>query len=183
MLLSGEGVTQGYPLLMVLYGITLVPLVEDIWASDLGLISPVYADDAAFESSVRRSAQLLKLFMERGPDRGYLPNPKKFLFIADTQEQEEAAKREFATEDSEFTFLGRSWYLGAYLGSQEELEAWVKHQVEAWTDGVRTSGKIANRYPQSDYAILGMSLQLEWQYLQRNIPGVGTLMGPIEEVL
>ena len=28
-----------------------------------------------------------------------------------------------------------------------------------------------------------MLLQLEWQYLQRIIPGVGTLMGPIEEAL
>ena len=28
-----------------------------------------------------------------------------------------------------------------------------------------------------------MSLQLEWQYLQRTVPGVGTLMGPIEEAL
>ena len=28
-----------------------------------------------------------------------------------------------------------------------------------------------------------MSLQSEWQYLQRTVPGVGTLMGPIEEAL
>ena len=28
-----------------------------------------------------------------------------------------------------------------------------------------------------------MLLQLEWQYLKRNVPGVGTLMGPIEEAL
>ena len=26
-------------------------------------------------------------------------------------------------------------------------------------------------------------MQLEWQYLQRNVPGVGTLMGAIEEAL
>ena len=26
-------------------------------------------------------------------------------------------------------------------------------------------------------------MQLEWQYLQRNFPGVGTMMGPIEEAL
>ena len=26
-----------------------------------------------------------------------------------------------------------------------------------------------------------MSLQLKWQYLQRTFPGVGTLMGPIED--
>ena len=30
---------------------------------------------------------------------------------------------------------------------------------------------------------MGISLQLEWQYLQRNVPGVGTLIGPIEEAL
>ena len=28
-----------------------------------------------------------------------------------------------------------------------------------------------------------MSLQLEWDYLQRNVPGVGYLMGPIENAL
>ena len=28
-----------------------------------------------------------------------------------------------------------------------------------------------------------MLLQLEWQYLQRTVPGVGTIMGPIEEAL
>ena len=28
-----------------------------------------------------------------------------------------------------------------------------------------------------------MLLQLEWQYLQSTIPGVGTLVGPIEEAL
>ena len=80
-------------------------------------------------------------------------------------------------------FTRGSWYLWAYLGLQAELEAWVKPQVEAWAHGVRVLGKISRRHPQSDYAGLGMSLQLEWQYLQRTVPGVGTLMGPIEEAL
>ena len=26
-------------------------------------------------------------------------------------------------------------------------------------------------------------MQLEWQYLQKTVPGVGTLVGPIEEAL
>ena len=30
---------------------------------------------------------------------------------------------------------------------------------------------------------MGMSLQLEWHYLQRTFTGVGTLIGPIEEAL
>ena len=48
-ILSIEGVTQGDPLSMVLYGITLVPLAEELRAADTGILSPFYADDAAFE--------------------------------------------------------------------------------------------------------------------------------------
>ena len=80
-------------------------------------------------------------------------------------------------------FVGGSRYLGEYLGSQAELEAWVKPQVEAWAHGVRVLDKISQRQPQLDYAGLGMSLQSEWQHLQRTVPGVGTLMVPIEEAL
>ena len=48
-ILSREGDTQGDPLSMVLYGITLVPLAEDLRAADLGILSLFYADDAAFD--------------------------------------------------------------------------------------------------------------------------------------
>ena len=44
-------------------------------------------------------------------------------------------------------------------------------------------GKIARQHPQSDYSGLGMSLQIEWQNLQRAVPRVGTLIDPIEESL
>ena len=58
---------------------------------------------------------------------------------------------------------------------------WPK--VEAWSHRVRTLSKIANRYPQFAYTGLGMLLQIGWQYLQRTVPGVGSLMGPIEDAL
>ena len=58
-----------------------------------------------------------------------------------------------------------------------------KPQVDAWAHGVIVLGKIARRQPQSAYNVLGMSLQFEWQYLKRTVPGVDTLMGPIEEAL
>ena len=83
---------------MVLYGITLVPLAEELRAADPGLLSPFYADDAMFDGSARRSAQLIKLLVRRGPERGYLPEPAKSLFISDTPWKEAAAKREFAAE-------------------------------------------------------------------------------------
>ena len=62
---------------MVLYRITLVPLVEELRAADTGLLSPFYADDAAFDGLGRRSAQIQKLLMKRGLEWGYLPEPTR----------------------------------------------------------------------------------------------------------
>ena len=95
-ILSKEGVTQGDSLSMVLCGITLVPLTEELRAADPGLLLPFYADDSAFAGSSRCSAPLVKLLMKRGPDRGYFPEPAKSLFILDTLGQEAAEKTEFA---------------------------------------------------------------------------------------
>ena len=107
---------------MVLYGITLVPLAEELRAADLGILSPFYTDDAAFDGSAQRSTQLLKLLMKRGPNQGYLPKLAKSLLILDTLGQEEAEKREFAVEVLTLNFVSGSIYLGAYLGPQVELE-------------------------------------------------------------
>ena len=39
-LLRQEGVTEGYPLSMFLYYITLVPLVEELWTAGPGILTP-----------------------------------------------------------------------------------------------------------------------------------------------
>ena len=53
------GVTQGDPLLLVLNGITLVPLMEDLRDADTTLLPPFYENDRAFDGSERRSAAQL----------------------------------------------------------------------------------------------------------------------------
>ena len=55
--------------------------------------------------------------------------------------------------------------------------------MEAWAHEVIILRKIFGQHPQLGYAILGMLLQLECQYLQRSVTVVVTLMGPIEEAL
>ena len=45
-ILTREGVTQGEPLSMVMYGITLNPLAEELRVADPGLLLPFYACDA-----------------------------------------------------------------------------------------------------------------------------------------
>ena len=59
----------------------------------------------------------------------------------------------------------------------------MRPHVEKWSEGVRDLAKFSKRHPQTAYAGLGMSLHLEWRYLQRNVPRVGALMEPIESDL
>ena len=150
-ILSREGVTQGDPLSMVLYSINFFHLAEELGATDPGLLSLFYADNAAFDGLAQRSAQLLKLLIERGPDRGYLPESAKSLLISDTPGQDEASSREFASQGLVLNLVSGSRQLGAYLGPHEELTAWVKPQVEIWDHGVRVLGKIPRRQSQSAY--------------------------------
>ena len=104
---------------MALYGITLVPLAKELRVADPGILLPSYADDVVFDGLARQSAQLLKLLMKRGADRGYFPEPAKSVFISDTLVQEEVAKREFAVEGLTLNFVSGSGYLGAYIGQKE----------------------------------------------------------------
>ena len=111
-ILIREGVTQGDPLSMVLYKITLVSLAEELRVAYPGLLSPFYEDDAVYDGWTRRSAQLLSLLMKRGPDRGYFPDLAKYLFISNTLEQEDAVKSEFVLEGITLNFVRGSRYLG-----------------------------------------------------------------------
>ena len=72
----------------------------------------------------------------------------------------EAASSEFTVEGLVLNFFSGSRYLGAYLGPQEELVAWVKSQVEEWAHGVIVFGKISQQHPKSSYSGLGVFLQI-----------------------
>ena len=51
-LLIRKVVNQVYPISIVLYGITLAPLAEELLAADLELIAPFLSDDAVFDGLV-----------------------------------------------------------------------------------------------------------------------------------
>ena len=59
----------------------------------------------------------------------------------------------------------------------------VRTQVEHEAVGVQDIAKFAKRHPQIAYAGLGMLLQLELEYLQRKVHGIGSLTELLEAVL
>ena len=88
---------------------------------DTTLLSPFYANDAAFNGPFSHSAAQLRLLMDWGPDRGYFLKPSKSIFISDHPEDKEAAKRGFEQAGLNLNYVGGSRYLGAYLGPKEEI--------------------------------------------------------------
>ena len=81
--------------MMILYGIDLVPLAEELQDVYFTILSPFYTNDTAFDGLAQRIVAQLRLLMDRGPDRGYFLKPAKSLFIADNPEDKEATKRGF----------------------------------------------------------------------------------------
>ena len=73
-LLIPERVTQVDPLSMVLYGITLVLLLEELKGADPPFLPPFYANDVKFDQSSSWSAAQLCLLMNPGGRPLILPS-------------------------------------------------------------------------------------------------------------
>ena len=80
---------------MVLYGITLVPLEEEIHVADPALLATFYADNAAFYGSAYQSAWLLTLLLKWDQVWVCYPDTSNSLFISDLTDQEATTRRDF----------------------------------------------------------------------------------------
>ena len=179
-ILSREGVTQGDPLSMVLYGLSLTPLADSIRRAVPTVVQPWYADDAAMAGPVSGIRDAQRLLLELGPQRGYFPEPEKSVLIAPS-----TATPDSLSPVAEFNFQQAQGhrYVGGFVGSSEEEKAWLAPQIQQWVDGVNSLAKVAKRFPQTAYAGLAKSLQSEWQYVQRVTPDVDDLFAPVEEAI
>ena len=106
---------------MILYSITLAPLVEDLRATDPALLAPFYTDDAEFDGLDRQISHIMKLILEQGSDQGYLPDPSKYLFIVYSPAQEALAQWEFKLRGAPYQVCFKEPVPGGFLGFQGRL--------------------------------------------------------------
>ena len=179
-ILSREGVTQGDPLSMVLYGLSLTPLAEAIRLAVPTVVQPWYADDAAMSGPVTGIAAAQRLLLELGPRRGYFPEPDKSILISPLATHPSALE---PLAEFNFRQLDGHRYIGGFVGSGAAEEAWIDPQIQDWIAGVKSLAQAARRYPQTAHAGLARSLQAEWQYLQRVTPDIAPAFAPLEEAI
>ena len=155
-ILSREGVTQGDPLSMLLYGLAMTPLALILQREEPGVVWAWYADDAALSGPPAAVANGMRLLLRYGPARGYFPFPAKSILI-DAPPEDSPGGRLL----SEFSFKapGGSRYLDGFLGRGTARESWVGEKVAAWTESVRDLARVAVRHPQAALAGLTRSLQ------------------------
>ncbi len=137
-----EGVSQGDPLSMLLYGVALLPLVERVNEAYPGALIPWFANDMAFTGSASNCAGGFNLTSELGPQYGYFPVADKSYHVCKLEHEAEA-KVAFAEFGLEVKFSRGHRYLGGFIGSASDMHKWMSAAVEVWTEAVKTLAKIA----------------------------------------
>jgi len=179
-ILSQEGVAQGDPISMVIYGIAVTPLTESVRTTLPNILQAWYADDSAFGGTTQEITAAMQIILAKGPARGYYPEPSKSVLICNPIIHETV---EADLGDYHFQYEDGYRHVGGFIGTSEAKARWLQPQIQQWVRGVERLAQVAPRFPQTAYAGLSKSLQLEWQYLQRVVPDTGATLVPIEAAI
>jgi hypothetical protein len=177
-----EGLSQGDPLAMILYGVALLPLVEKLKEAVPEALIPMFADDAAAVANFTHCASCLEFLCAKGPIYGYHPEAEKTKVICSAADEAEA-KAAFLARNLNVQVSRGERYLGAFMGSAVERDKWVLGKAAEWAECVRILASIAKRYPQTAYACFVTCLQAEWQYVARTTPDLGALFEDVERAI
>ena len=71
--------------------------------------------------------------------------------------------------------------LGAPIGTQSFVTTYVAKKVEGWTVELDCLCQIACSQPQEAYSAFCHGLRGKWLYLTRTVPGISSLMRPLED--
>ena len=135
------------------------------------------------DQKARHSAACLKFLIEHGPQYGYVPEPEKTIHVCKKQD-EPMARLAFENAGLDRVNFSRGTrYLGGFIGSGASKRVWLEEACAKWTYAVERLALVAGKHPQSAYAGFTISLQAEWQYVQRVVPGTAEFFAPVEAAI
>ncbi len=181
-----EGIQQGDPLSMILYGLALTPLIDRIHTEHSSIffsenfLDPWYADDATIVATVSNTITIIKAIQNLGPVYGYFIQPEKSVHIC-SKDQISKTKPQFQAANLNFQYVEGARYLGSYIGEANFFPTWIKPQIQTWVSAVQDLSIAATKYPQAAYAVFTHCLQNQWSHLSRTTPNLGPFLTPIEQ--
>ena len=179
---STEGTTQGDPLAMAMYAITIKPLITKLKESCPDVKQAWYADDATGASTCSNLRSWWDELSRFGPLFGYHPNPSKTYLVV-KEEHKENATQAFADTGVQVTTEGKR-HLGAAIGSHSFTKEYVGRKVHEWTEEVKCLAHVAISQPHAAYAAFIHELAGgRWTYLLRTIPDIQDLLLPLKTAI
>jgi hypothetical protein len=113
---------------------------------------------------------MLVCLLEIGPDYGYHPEPSKSIAIVARHNLDRA---KIYCADLAFKVQNGIRYLGGFVGEDEDRDEWLELKIATWFNIIKQTSTVAGSYPQSAYAVMQKYVQVEWNFVQRVIRGVG----------
>jgi hypothetical protein len=176
-LTSQEGTTQGDPLSMPFYALSLMPLIRELH----GLVKQIwYADDAQATGKLSALRKWWDMLVERGPGYGYHVNAMKTILVV---------KHSFK-EDADLIFSGTGIKLsegardlGGVIGSEDFSTHFVSKKVSSFCEEMELLSHFAVSSPHAAHAAFVHGLRHRWLFLQRTIPNISYLFQPLEDII
>ena len=190
---SEEGTTQGCPLSMALYAVSVIPLINkcrDTATMDCNPATQVwYADDAAAGGSLKALHRFWNLLTQHGPTYGYFPKSSKSFLVTKPGHRGDA-EHIFSSTGIQFTDNGQDLkhkagqrHLGAAVGSAEYVAAYLDQKVASWSEQVIQLADVAGTQPHAAYAAFAFGLRHRWTFIQCTMPTTGHHMQPLKDAL
>lgn len=180
-ILSKEGTTQGDPLGMAMFALSMVPLIKKLMEKCESAMQIWFADDAAGVGTLVNLKKWWSCLVKIGPLFGYHPNAAKTCLVV-KEEKEEEAKCVFQDTGICITTEGKR-HLGAAIGSSSFVERFVSKKVDEWSEEVEKLASVAGSQPHAAYAAFVHGTKHKWSYLCRTVPNCGHLLQPLEEAI
>ena len=176
---SKEGVTQGDPLAMFIYAIGSLPLISRLRSPDKW-VQTWYADDASACGPIQSLREWFLLLKEHGPSFGYFVEPSKSYVVVD---QSFVSEAENIFSDYGVKVVHSQRLLGGVIGDEAGRLSYVRELVNVWKSNLESLATIAETEPQVAFSALTKSMQFQWNYVQRVVPGCQSLFDELESVI
>ena len=126
---SREGMTQGYPIEMIAYGIGIIPLIKNLKQEIPDVTQPCYADDAGTLGTFTRLETYFDSMTRQGLGWGYHPEFTKIVLIVRLENLE--AGKVFGARHAFRVFTG-AHYLVGYIGDDDSKRDWLRECTLTW---------------------------------------------------
>ena len=180
---SSEGTTQGDPIAMVMYAVSLSPLTQCLLngLSKQDCKQVWFADDGNGGGKLEALRAWWDALASKGPMFGYFPNAAKSVLLV-KESCLVKAEQIFEGTQIKVDVTGQR-HLGAVIGSAIYKTNFVKLKVDDWVASVNVLAKIAVSQPHAAHSVFVHRLQAKWGFLMRTVPSLSELLQPLEEAI